>query len=106
MSELHEIVKCREANNHEKCLREGKTGINNGANCDLCIRVFFEELRMKLAELDLQETVNLCETCKNDFAICEANPVFVCDVTDLESLDGTIADRIIRCDSYSKKVKN
>ena len=102
-SNLYEIVCCRDANNHEECLRENKTGINGNANCDLCLTIFFEEIKMGLAEFELEKTINLCDTCKNVFAICKGSPTFMCEVVNSKSIEGTIADRIIRCNGYIKK---
>lgn len=48
MSNLYEIVKCRDANNHSECEKEHRTGQNGLASCDLCLKIWKIEQEMNL----------------------------------------------------------
>lgn len=48
MSNLSEIVACRDANDHSECEKKGKTGHNGLANCNLCLRIWKIEQEMNL----------------------------------------------------------
>lgn len=51
---------------------------------------YYAEIFIQLSES--VKSVNLCETCDNEFATCESNPFFGC---------GFGNDNVYRCNSYS-----
>ena len=102
-SELYEIVKCRDANNHEECLRKNKCGTNDKANCDLCLEIYFLEVKRNLAEIDPTKSTNLCDKCSQDFATCQPNTVTF--LSNIISIDGENGDNVIRCSSMRRMIE-